>query len=186
MKSPLQIVFRNTDNSPAVEAKVREYAEKLEHFYGDIISCRVAIELGHKHHHQGNLYHVRINLRVPRAELISSHAADERHAHEDVYVAVRDAFHAMRRQLEDYARQRRGKVKHHEPSPHGRIAELRDGYGKIETSDGRQVYFHRNSIVEGDFAKLQVGTEVRFVEVAGEEGPQASTVHLIGKHHIAG
>ena len=57
-------------------------------------------------------------------------------------------------------------------------------YGRIQASDGRDIYFHRNSLVRGEYDDLEVGSEVRFVEEAGEQGPQASTVHVVGKHHI--
>lgn len=188
LQLPLQLVFRNLDPSPAIEAKIRERVGKLDLYYDQIMSCRVAVEAPHKHHHKGKLYHVRINLTVPDKELVVSREPDQHHAHEDVYVAIRDAFDAMRRQLEDYARRRRGKVKHHEAPPHGRIAKLfpEEGYGNIETLDGRLVYFHQNSVVDTDFSKLETGSEVRFVEEMGEKGPQASTVYVIGRHHIVG
>jgi cold shock CspA family protein len=105
-------------------------------------------------------------------------------------VAVRDAFDAVRRQLEDHVRRRRGDVKTHDAPSHGRVASLfaeRD-YGFIEASDGSEVYFHRNSVVGGGFDKLAVGDEVRFSFHAeeGEKGPQASTVVAVGKHHASG
>lgn len=184
MKLPLQIVFRNMEPSAAIEADVRERVDKLDRFYEHIMSCRVAIELHHRHHHQGNLCHVRVDLKVPDSEIVASREPSEHHAHEDVYVAIRDAFNAVQRRLEDYIRRRRGVVKAHEAPPHGRVVELYADYGKIETPDGRMVYFHRNSVVGGDFDHLDVGTEVRFVEETGELGPQASTVHVIGKHHV--
>jgi len=94
----------------------------------------------------------------------------------------------MRRQLEDYARKHDQRLKVHAPPPHGRIVELNpaEDYGRIETLDGRLVYFHRNSVLGADFDGLSIGAEVRFDEEAGERGPQASTVHVIGKHHIVG
>jgi ribosomal subunit interface protein len=184
MKLPLQVVFRNMGPSDAIETRIRERVEALERFYEHIMSCRVVVELHHRHHHQGNLYHVRVDIKVPDDELVASRERDLHQAHEDVYAAIRDAFDAVRRQLEDYIRRRRGHVKRHETPPHGRIAELYPDYGKIEAPDGRLVYFHKNSVVEGDFAKLDIGIEVRFVEERGELGPQASTVHVIGKHHV--
>jgi ribosome-associated translation inhibitor RaiA/cold shock CspA family protein len=186
MKLPLQVVFRNMEPSAAVEAKIRERAEQLDRIYDQIMSCRVLVEAHHKHHHQGNLYHARVDLKVPDTEIVASREPDAHHAHEDVFVAVRDAFDAVDRRLEDYARRRRGQVKVHEVPPHGRIAELHSDYGKIETADGRLVYFHRHSVIDADFATLKVGTEVRFVEEVGELGPQASTVHVVGKHHVVG
>lgn len=186
MQLPLQITFRHMDSSAAVEARIREEAEKLDQFCDQIMSCRVVVESPHEHHHQGRLYHVSIDLKVPNRELVVSHGHKKDHAHEDVYVAVRDAFNEMQRQLQDHSRVQRGKVKEHETPPHGRIALLvpYEDYGKIQTPDGREVYFHRNSLVDVEFEHLEVGQEVRFVEEMGEEGPQASTVHVVGKHHI--
>lgn len=113
MQSPLQISFRHMDHSDAIEAKVRDRAMKLEKFYQLITSCRVVIEPAHKHKHKGNLYQIRIDVNVPGKELVVTREPDEHHAHEDIYVSIRDAFDAMRRQLEDYSRIRRGKVKTH-------------------------------------------------------------------------
>jgi cold shock CspA family protein len=132
------------------------------------------------------LYHVRVDITVPGAELVASRSRDKNHAHEDVYVAIRDAFDAAKRQLQEYKRKIKGKVKTHETPAHGQVTKLEpdQDYGRIQTSDGRDIYFHRNSLVRGDYGDLEVGSEVRFEEESGEEGPQASTVHIIGKHHI--
>lgn len=186
MQLPLQITFRHMDPSRVVEARIREKAAKLDEFYDQIMSCRVLVEAPHGHHHQGKLYHVRVDLTVPEGELVASRSPQSHHSHEDVYVALRDAFDAAARQLQDYARQRRRDVKSHETPPHGRIAELvpDEDFGRIRTPEGREVYFHRHSLVDADFDKLRVGDEVRFSEELGERGPQATTVHLIGKHHI--
>ncbi|TAM46635.1 MAG: HPF/RaiA family ribosome-associated protein [Gammaproteobacteria bacterium] len=186
MQLPLQVVFRNMEPSAAIEGRIRERAASLERYHDRIMSCRVAVELHHRHHQQGNLFRVRVDLKVPEGEIVASRTPDAHQAHEDVYVAIRDAFDAARRQLEDHARRRRGVVKEHAVSPHGRIAELLADSGKIETSDGRLVYFHKNSVADAGFDRLQVGAEVRFVEEMGELGPQASTVHIVGKHHVVG
>jgi ribosomal subunit interface protein len=188
MELSIQITFRHMDPSPAMETKVREQVQKLERFYDRITSCRVVIEAPHKHHNKGKLYHVGIELAVPDGKLVISRDREQHHAHEDPYVAIRDAFDAMRRQLDAHVMRRRGDVKTHDAPPHGRISRLepdRD-FGWIQTPDGREIYFHRNSVVDTEFRKLSVGTEVRFVEGAGEEGPQATTVHVVGKHHIPG
>lgn len=186
MKQPLQIVFRDIPPSDAVEADVRKKAAKLDQVYDRIMSCRVVIEWPHGHHNKGRLYHVVIDLTVPGEELVINRSAEKNHAHEDVYVAVRDAFNAARRKLQDFARRQRGKIKHHEPPPHGTISELipMQDFGRIVTADGREIYFHRNSVLETDFDKLEIGDEVRFDESQGDAGPQASSVHIVGKHHI--
>lgn len=188
MQLPLEITFRNMEPSEAMEANVRERADKLNQFYDQIMSCRVVVESQHRHHHKGNIYHVRIDLTVPDDELVVSRDPKDNHAHEDAYVAIRDAFDAARRQLKEYAEKRRRKVKHHEAPPHGQISLLvpDQDYGMILAPDGREVYFHRNSVVNGGFEELGVGAEVRFEEEEGDKGPQASTVHVVGKHHIPG
>lgn len=180
MQLPLEVTFRNLPRSEAVEASVREHAERLDRFHPRIMGCRVAIEASHRHHHKGNVYRVRVDITVPGGEIVASRTPGEHQAHEDLYVAVRDAFDAVRRQLEDHARRRRGEVKHHEGPLVGRVVELEPeaGYGRIESPDGRLVYFHERSVLEGRFPQLRVGTPVRFVEEAGDQGPQASTVHL--------
>ena len=188
MRQPLQINFRDIPQSDAIEARVREKAAGLDKFYEQIMTCRVMIEAPHGHHHKGNLYHIRIDLTVPNGEIVINRDPEDHHAHEDVYVAIRDAFDAARRRLQDYARKQRGDVKSHDVPPHGIISELVavEDFGRIQTLDGREIYFHRNSVVDGDFDGLKTGDKVRFVEEAGERGPQASTVHLIGKHNIVG
>jgi ribosomal subunit interface protein len=187
MPSWLQITFRNIDASPAVEAKIRERARELEQFFDRIVSCRVVIEAPNRRRH-GDLYHLRVDLKVPGKDIVVKRDPPEHHAHEDIYVAVRDSFDAVRRQLEDHVRHRRGDVKAHDVPSHGRIASLvaeRD-YGFINASDGAEVYFHRNAVANGGFEKLQVGDEVRFSfhSGEGEKGPQASAVVPVGKHHL--
>jgi len=188
MQVAVEIVFHNVDHSPAVEAAARERVAKLEQIAPDITSCRVTIEAPHKHHRQGNLFAVRIDLRYPGGETIANRSRSGDHAHEDVYVAMRDAFNAARRQLQDHLRIRRGQVKPHEAPPHGRIASLdrEHGSGRIATPNGREIYFHRNSVSNANFDHLEAGTEVRFSEEAGEQGPQASSVHVVGKHQVGG
>ena len=178
---PLQITFRQMDPSPALEARIRELAAKLDRFSGQIMRCHVIVEPLAHHKHQGSLYDFRIEITLPDEQIAIRHAHPADHAHEDPYVALRDAFLAARRKLEDYERKRRGDVKHHTEPAHGRILELdaEHGFGRIETRDGRLVYFHQNSVIGERFKELTVGSQVRFVEEPGDLGPQASTVHVI-------
>jgi ribosomal subunit interface protein len=188
MQLPLQITFRHMDSSEAVAARIRERAGELERFFDRIISCRVVVECRHPRRRQGNLFRVRVDLKIPGREIAVGRDPAAHHSHEDVYVAIRDAFDAARRALEDHVRERRGEVKLHAVPEHGRIARLlpeRDG-GFILTSDGNEIYFHRNSVANSGFDKLAVGDEVRFVAQHSESavGPQASTVVPVGKHHL--
>ena len=187
MQVPLQISFEQIGHSDPIEARVREEAKKLEQFHGRLTSARVVIGRPQHRHHKGDTYRVRVHLTVPGApDIVINRDPDVTGAHEDVYVTIRDAFKAARRQLQDLVREQQGQVKTHTPPPHGVIASLdpdRD-HGFITSSDGRELYFHRNSVEGGAFDKLRVGEEVRFSEEVGVKGPQATYVRAIGKHHI--
>jgi ribosome-associated translation inhibitor RaiA len=118
MKIPLQIHFGNLGPSDFIEAAVRKHANKLERFRDDIMSCRVTIESPHKHQQKGHLFHIVINVRTEGDEIVVSRTPDDEQSHEDVYVAIRDAFNAARRQLQDRLDMQRGFVKRHEtPEP---------------------------------------------------------------------
>jgi ribosomal subunit interface protein len=111
MQVPLEITFRGVEHSDAVEARIREKAAKLEQFCDSLTSCRVAVEAEHHHQHQGNLYKVRIDISVPNKHIVVSKDHHDKQAHEDVYVALRDAFAAATRQLEEYVRIQRSDTK---------------------------------------------------------------------------
>ncbi len=179
MQIPLQITFRGIPKSEAVEARIREKVSKLERFHSHIMSCRVAVESEHQHHHQGNQYHIRIDITTPRKELVTSREHHDNKTHEDVYVAIRDAFDAATRQLEDYARVQRGAVKTHDLQSTGTVVRLlpNKNHGFIEAADGREIYFHRNSVVGEGFDSLAVGDEIRYVEEEDDLGPQASIIY---------
>ncbi len=184
---PVEISFRNMDHSDAVEANVREKIARLGQFSDRIHYIRAVVEKAHRHGHKGELYGVNITVGVPGKDVVVSRTGPLDHAHENVYVAVRDAFQAATRILEDHVRIARRDVKVHEAPPHGKVIRLfpYEGYGFIETPDGLEVYFHKNSVIEGAFDKLEVGAEVRYVLAENEslKGPQASTVKPVGKHH---
>jgi ribosomal subunit interface protein len=188
MQIPLQVTFRHMDPSPAVEAHIRERAAGLDRHFDRITSCRVVVEASTRRQRKGRIYHLRVDVTVPGREIVVKRDPPEHQAHEDILVAVRDAFDAVRRQLEDHARTSRGAVKAHETPTHGHIARLfRDeGYGFIQSSGGEEIYMHRNAVAGDRFDALTEGDEVRYVvhEGEGEKGAQASTVVPIGKHHL--
>lgn len=179
MPIPLQITFRGIPHSDAVEAKIREKVSKLDRFHSHIMSCRVAVEAEHHRHHQGNQYHIRIDITTPRKELVISREHHDNKAYEDIYVAMRDAFNAATRQLEDYARVQRGKVKSHDLQSAGTVSRLlpEKDHGFIEAQDGHAVYFQRNSVTGGGFDQLAVGNEIHYIEEQDDLGPQASIVY---------
>lgn len=167
------IHLKEIDSSPAIESRINERVAKLDRFFNRITRCRVTVDQTQRRHHQGKLFNVKIDVTVPGAELVVT-----RVEHEDIYVAIRDAFNALERKIEDYARVLRGEVKSHVTAPEGRVIRLfrAEGYGFIAASDGREVYFHRNSLIDLDFDLLSEGTEVLFLEEEGAEGPQAVRV----------
>lgn len=181
MVIPLQLTFRDLEPSSAIEEYVRGRADKLDRFFDAIMRCRVMIEAPHRHHRQGKRYHVRIDLTVPGEEIVVSRNPESL-VHEDLYASIDAAFDDAQRLLQDYARRRRGDTKHHEPTPHGRVVELEplEGYGFLETQEGERIYFHRNSVLNGEFDRLAIGAKVRFAAEEGREGPQASTVERVG------
>ncbi len=181
MRLPLQVTFRNIPPSEAIEAHIKEKAAKLNRFYDRIMSCRVVVDRTQQRQRQGKLFGVRIDITVPRKEL-----AVTREENEDVYVAIRDAFDAVCRRLEEHGRRERGDVKIHEGPQSGRVIRIfpDEHYGFIETRDEREIYFHGNSVLNGDFVRLKVGTEVAFVEEQGTEGPQAARVS-VSKRQVA-
>ncbi len=183
MQTPLEIAFNNMDPSDFVEARVREKAAHLEHLCEHITSCRVYINAAQKRHRKGNRYEVHIDVHLPGHELNVNNMPGDRHAHEDVYVAIRDAFKAMERQIMKWKEQAKGKVKVHEMPLQGRITELHtgEGFGQIATTDGRLVYFHKNSVVGKNFDDLNTKDTVELVIQydESEKGPQASTVRQI-------
>jgi cold shock CspA family protein/ribosome-associated translation inhibitor RaiA len=184
MQVPLQIAFRNVPHSERLSRAVEEQVARLENLYDRIVACRVVLDMPHRQHAAGNLYQVRIDLSVPGREIVVNREPNGQAEFKDLDAALTHAFDAATRQLENFMRQRKSLVKHHEPLPHARVARLVNGdeYGFILTPDGREIYFHANSLLNGDFERLAVGAEVTYVEELGEKGPQASTVKLVGRH----
>jgi cold shock CspA family protein len=187
MQIPLQISFENEEPSEAVRAAIRLEVERLEKYRHRITGCRVAVVAPSTKRRHGSVYHINIWVTIPPHEnIVVSHQPSDDQSHVHVQVAIKNAFAAARRQIEALAQRVSGKVKLHEVEAHGQVSKIsaEEGYGFIATPDGREIYFHRNSVIDG-FDRLSVGSEVRFAEELGEKGAQASTVHLIGKHHLS-
>jgi ribosomal subunit interface protein len=179
MPASVKITSRDFRIPQWLEDEIREKAAKLERYSSDIIDCEVAIEAPVGHHRKGGPYNVRIDMQVKGAELVVSNKPNE-----DLQAAVRDAFDAARRQLEDHSRQLQRETKRHDSEAIARVAKLfsEQGYGFIATPEGREIYFHRNSVLEPGFERLEVGTEVRFDEEMGADGPQATSVKAVDNY----
>ncbi len=174
---PLQMTFRDINESEALKMAIAERVEKLEQFCDRIQRCRVVVELVDRNKHQGKLYNVRIDLTLPRKSL-----AVTRKQSEDVYVAVRDAFNALTRQVEELARKRHGRVKAHNGIHHGRVKRLiaEEGYGFIEGDDGHDYYFSMTNMAFPNFDQLMIGDYVDYTSEMQSEGRQAQ--HVTRKH----
>jgi cold shock CspA family protein len=177
------IAFRNMETAPRLEEAVLKEAKKLELFFPRIVSCRVAIDAPAR---RGRVQHrIRVDLGVPGEELVVEHSAtrhpdqsEGKRLSHDLEIAIREAFHELRRRLQDYTQRMRPVTDEREGAVEGKVTKLLPDFGFLE-ADGYGVYFHRNSVVGGHFDRLRIGSRVRFTEEEGEKGPQASTVKLI-------
>jgi len=174
MERPHTLTSRGIELPPELEREIEQRVAALERFYPRLVGCDIRVEGPGRHHVSGGPYAVNLDLRVPGSDPILIN----RQSSARVERALDDAFDVAVRRLEDLARLQRGKVKTHHPAQTpARVARLfRDSdYGVLATREGREIYFHRNSVL-GDFDRLEIGSRVRFHEEAGLEGPQASTV----------
>jgi cold shock CspA family protein len=179
----LEITFRGIDKSPAIESLIVRRVDRLQKFCGNITNCRVAVERPHRHEQSGNPYRVRIECKVPPGhDLVVVKNPGDHTLQDSLQRVVKDAFDAAERQAKSLSELRRGDVKSHDEAHAVVIRKYDDaGFGFLLTPDGREIYFHENSVAHHDFARLAIGTEVRFAESTGEKGPQASTVQIVNK-----
>jgi cold shock CspA family protein len=183
MQIPLELVFRNIQKTDSIEQLIQEKVSKLEQICNYIISCRVAVEKPQEHQRVGNPYRVRIDIKVPPGhEIVVVRDSSHGDMHDPLSTIIRDAFNAARRRLRRLVELQRRDVKlHPRQSVEALVSRLFnvEGYGFLRTTEGREIYFHRNSVINDDFDRLQLGTGVRFEEELGEEGPQATSVQII-------
>lgn len=179
MQTPLQLAWIHVEPSEALADRVRDAVQRLERFNGRMTGCAVAMEAPSRHHRNaGAQFRVRITLTFPGGRVVVGRAPPGSRDRADLYAAVNAAFRDARRQLEDRQRRMGGRVKTHEPAPRAVVARIfhGEGFGFLRTPDEREIYFDARSVLRGGFERLRLGSPVRFVEEAGEEGPQASTV----------
>ena len=181
---PYKIICRDFNLSPSIEDSVQEHLEKVERLWDRILQCEVVIALPHQRHQRGKIYHVRLEFRVPGKDIIVNREPERNDAHADFFVALKDAFRAAERLIKTQKRKTRGEVKEHYGPPHARVVRLflDDDYGFVQSPEGIDVYFHRNSVLNGDFDKLIIGTEVRFEQEMGANGPQVTSMKIVGKN----
>lgn len=183
MQIPAEITWHNMDPIPHVAERIDGRVKRLEKRFGRITRCHVVVEASHQRHRQGNQYEVRLDLTAPGGELTVSRKPGDVNAHTDLLVTVRDAFDAMEQQLRRWKDEHTGRPEVHATPLQGRITEIDPNAdsGQIAATDGRLVYFHRNSVVGGNFDDLSAGDTVELVVDRGQDavGAHASTVRPI-------
>lgn len=187
MQTPIEVDFQGMETKPDVRAAIAIHVAQLEDRFGRLTAGRVIVKAPSGRHRSGGIYEINIHLALPEGRDVNIDRTpqnDERYA--DLNFALNDAFKRARRQLQDQVRKLQGKVKQHEGQPLGTVSELDPlgDFGFIKTDDGREIYFHRNSVLNGGFGDLKIGARVTFSEEVGEKGPQASTVKPMSKHGL--
>ncbi len=185
MRTALEITFRGLKKTPDMEKLIQEKTEKLEQVCRALVRCRVTVEVPQKHQQSGNPFRVRIQMTLPEKELVVKRDSGKGEMHDQLPKVLRDAYAAARRALVNTEELHRGKNKvHPEHTATAHVVRLFDyeGYGFLKDATGvREIYFHQNSVLNQDFHRLEIGTEVRFTESRGDEGPQASSVEIVDK-----
>jgi cold shock CspA family protein/ribosome-associated translation inhibitor RaiA len=186
MQKAVEIDFQGMNADPALRRLVDKHITTMEERFGEFAWCRVVIKAPSDHHRKGGPYEVNIHILLHRGRDVDvgrTATADERHA--DPIFAVNDAFKRALRRLQERARRRRGEVKSHNGQPVATVKTINGhDFGFLETADGREIYFHRNSVINDGFVHLAPGTRVTYCEETGLKGPQASTVKPLGKHGL--
>jgi cold shock CspA family protein len=190
MQTPVEIDFHGLTANERLRTCVMRNISVLEQRFGRITACRVVIKAPSERHRAGGACEVAIRLSLPQGREVDigrsekPEKADDRLA--DPVVALNAAFKRARRRLQDQARRMRGDVKSHDGPPTATVKRFDEatGFGFLETPDGREIYFHKNSVLDGSSRQVAPGTRVTFFEEMGDKGPQASTVKVLGKHGL--
>lgn len=176
-----EIIFHDVDRSEWVENYIVERVGRLDKFAQGITRCHVTLSQEVASHSKGNRYSVMVEVRLPpNHDLAAKKQKVVRDMPTQLPALINQAFAAIETQLKKTAQLRRAEMKTHDSEPRGLVASLSpEGFGFIRSFDNQEVYFHRNSVLHGDFDRLAIGTEVRFSPEEGEKGLQASSVQVI-------
>jgi cold shock CspA family protein len=185
MQTPIEIDFKGFTGSDAQKAAIARHLDEVEQRFERIISGRIHVKSPDKHHRKGAAFETSIRLKLPagrEVDVSRTPGADERHA--NFSFALADAFRRAERQLHDRVERIQGEVKTVVGMPIGIGTRLFDDHCFLESADGLEICFHRNSVVNHGFGKLEPGSRVTCVEEPGEKGPRASTAERLGKHGL--
>lgn len=187
MQVPLEIAYRFMDNTEYVDGLIRKKAAKVEKAFPQMVSCRVALEQEQGKQKSGNLHRLRIDMRMPPGhEVVVTRRMEVHKPGEDLPPFIREAFEAAERQMRDLLAQQKGKIKSHpEQQTTAFVDKLfpEEGYGFIRNLEGQEIYFHRNSVINDEFADLKVGLGVSYdvsEVMEHDDGLHATSVRVIG------
>jgi ribosome-associated translation inhibitor RaiA/cold shock CspA family protein len=190
MQVPLEISFHNLKKEDWAENEIRGHVARLEEIFDRLVSCRVRVDQRANNSNFTIPPVVRIEMSVPgRKDIVVAHEPDRlqrRFQAPDLHNAINEAFRIAARRLSEFKAQLSDYTA---PGRHesvneflGQVAELapdRD-HGFLMTKEGGLLYFHRNSVLNGDFDALRRGTSVYYVEAVGDTGPIATKVRVKG------
>lgn len=180
---PLEISFHGLESSESIEQIIQNDAAKLERVCDRLISCRVGVKLDQKSSNTSNPFKITIEMRVPPGHnLVVTNKSGVKEAADDLPAAIKNTFKSAHRRLKQLVEKQQGAKKSHpQQEITGIITKIfsAEGYGFLRTIDGEEVYFHRNSIVNDEFDRLEPGTGVSYTTQVGEEGLQASSVQVL-------
>ncbi len=178
----LEVAFRDVPRDPALDDLIRRSAERLTEVAPHLMSCRVMVDHPHQHPKSGSGFRVRVDLRVAGGkEIVIRREPGQGEIFHDLEQVLLDVFRAARRSLREVSKRQRGAVKAH-PTQEIRavIVRLDEDHGFVETvPEGRQLYFHENSVVSDAFEDLQLGQGVAISEAMGDEGPQVTSLRVV-------
>lgn len=185
MQVPLELTFGDVTKTPQMEQLVRRKVDSLHRVCDHFTSCRVVIEKPQRDQRTGSPYRVRVDVHVPPGhEIIATREPGDGDTHAPLDSVIRETFDAAQKQLRRLNERQQGERKTH-PQQEAVALVTRlfpeQDYGFLQTIDGRDIYFHRHAVSNGDFDRLELGTGVHFVEEQGDEGPQATTVRIVDK-----
>ena len=188
MQVPLEISFHNLEKIDWAEEEIRDHVARLEEIYDRVISCRVRVDKRATNANDTIPPVVRIEITVPgNKDIVVAHEPDRlqrKFQRPDLHNAINEAFRIAERQLSEYKEQLKDYVKGGQHAAgkdlRGQVAEMRPGedFGFLMTPDGGLLYFHRNSVLAGDFTALERGDEVSYIEEMGDTGPVAIKVRV--------
>jgi len=183
---PFEVMYEGMARSPVAERHVLEGIARLERLEANVVAAQVTVAKHPVRHSKEGIYDVRIHLSVPGPDVSVSRSPPGHVENEDLVTAIGEAFAKARRALIDRDAVLRGDVKAHEPVALGQVTDVFPDHGFIRGDDGRIVYFHRNSVLGDAWNEVDTGTQVRFLDEPGEQGPHATSVTVLNRRSTVG